>query len=336
MNADGNPSSYTSETETITLQSPSREYFDFGGWYTDGEFSDSSKKMEITKGSSGNITLYAKWILPVANAPALAETLEPGEYRIAMSGPVTNKDNWPAELKDMVDILKNKPDVKVYLDLKDVELFAFSDGSIYLNVFNQCENLTGIVISDCSNTIERSAFSGCTSLREVIIPENVKSIEDNAFSSCTSLERIVLPKTLTSIGSAAFDRCTNLKNIELPDGITAIGERTFNDCRSLESIAIPKNVTSINSYLFRECTSLKTVEIHENVESLGDGVFSGCTSLRTLTIPASITYIGNYIFDRCCDFTINYGGTKEQWDALIKDVDIALSSYNTTVNCTGE
>ena len=58
-NGIGNPTSYTSETETITLNDPSKENFIFEGWYTDARF--NKKVTEITKGSEGDITLYAKW-----------------------------------------------------------------------------------------------------------------------------------------------------------------------------------------------------------------------------------------------------------------------------------
>ena len=48
------------ETETITLKAPTKDKYDFKGWYKDGEFTDEIT--EITQGSTGNITLYAKWL----------------------------------------------------------------------------------------------------------------------------------------------------------------------------------------------------------------------------------------------------------------------------------
>ena len=63
VNVDGatneNPASYNVETETITLKDPAKPGYTFGGWYKDGEF--TTKVTEITQGSTGNITLYAKW-----------------------------------------------------------------------------------------------------------------------------------------------------------------------------------------------------------------------------------------------------------------------------------
>ena len=65
VNVDGatneNPASYNVETETITLKDPVKTGYTFGGWYKDGGF--TTKVTEITQGTTGNITLYAKWKL---------------------------------------------------------------------------------------------------------------------------------------------------------------------------------------------------------------------------------------------------------------------------------
>ena len=56
-----NPTSYTVETATITLQDPeARDGYAFGGWYSDAEC--TTEVTEIPEGSTGDITLYAKWI----------------------------------------------------------------------------------------------------------------------------------------------------------------------------------------------------------------------------------------------------------------------------------
>ena len=65
VNVDGatneNPASYNVETETITLKDPVKPGYTFGGWYKDGEF--TTQVTEIIQGTTGNITLYAKWEL---------------------------------------------------------------------------------------------------------------------------------------------------------------------------------------------------------------------------------------------------------------------------------
>ena len=66
-----NPVAYTIETDTITLKDPAaRVGYDFDGWYN-GEV----KVTEIAKGSTGDLTLTAKWIQKVATTPEILNDL---------------------------------------------------------------------------------------------------------------------------------------------------------------------------------------------------------------------------------------------------------------------
>ena len=51
---------YTIESDTITLSEPKKEWYTFLGWYTDNGFS-GNPITQIEKGSTGDITLYARW-----------------------------------------------------------------------------------------------------------------------------------------------------------------------------------------------------------------------------------------------------------------------------------
>ena len=53
-----NPTSYTVEDE-ITLHAAARDGYSFGGWFTDSAFENAIDKIAL--GSTGNMTLYAKW-----------------------------------------------------------------------------------------------------------------------------------------------------------------------------------------------------------------------------------------------------------------------------------
>ena len=63
-NASGAPTSYTIES-AVTLPTPTKAGNTFGGWYTSSTFS-GSKVTSIAKGSTGNKTFYAKWIVNIA------------------------------------------------------------------------------------------------------------------------------------------------------------------------------------------------------------------------------------------------------------------------------
>lgn len=58
-NNKANPETYTVETETIVLKNPSRTGYTFEGWYYDKKF--SMPAVQITKGSTGDKSLFAKW-----------------------------------------------------------------------------------------------------------------------------------------------------------------------------------------------------------------------------------------------------------------------------------
>jgi uncharacterized repeat protein (TIGR02543 family) len=54
-----NPAGYNVETETITLAPATKTGYTFAGWYSDSGFTASVT--QIAKGSTGAVTLYAKW-----------------------------------------------------------------------------------------------------------------------------------------------------------------------------------------------------------------------------------------------------------------------------------
>ena len=56
----GYPSSYNITTNTFTLSNPTRTGYTFAGW-TGSNGSTKQTSVSITKGSTGNKTLYAKW-----------------------------------------------------------------------------------------------------------------------------------------------------------------------------------------------------------------------------------------------------------------------------------
>ncbi len=58
-NVNGNPKSYHVTTPTIKLKTPKRKGYKFGGWYSDAKY--KKKVTFITRGSTGNKKLYAKW-----------------------------------------------------------------------------------------------------------------------------------------------------------------------------------------------------------------------------------------------------------------------------------
>ena len=134
-------------------------------------------------------------------------------------------------------------------------------GNILSGAFQNCNNLTNIIISDNVTSIGNSAFSGCKKLMNITIGNGVTSIDNSAFSGCSSLTSITIGDSVTSIGERAFSGCSSLVSITIGNGVTSISEETFSGCSSLTSITISDSVTSINNYAFSDCNNLQNIYI---------------------------------------------------------------------------
>ena len=112
VNVDGatneNPASYNVETGTITLKAPTKDKYDFKGWYKDGEF--TTQVTEIPQGTTGDITLYAKWELESytityelyggTNAPENPESYNVETETITLKDPVKTGYTFAGWYKD--------------------------------------------------------------------------------------------------------------------------------------------------------------------------------------------------------------------------------------------
>jgi len=57
--------------------------------------------------------------------------------------------------------------------------------------FQNCENLTGVELEECLQTIGDKAFQGCYSLQhKIILPSSIKSFGNQVFNNCTMLQSI--------------------------------------------------------------------------------------------------------------------------------------------------
>ena len=88
----GNPGSYTIESATITLASPSRNGYAFNGWFTTSTFDEGTAVTTIPAGSHEDMVLFAKWSLNTYTitynlngstaAPATNNSSNPTSYTI--------------------------------------------------------------------------------------------------------------------------------------------------------------------------------------------------------------------------------------------------------------
>ena len=224
---------------------------------------------------------------------------------------------------------KGLPDGPVY---KDNVLLEFKgrnpEGIIQINegtrliaggVFQNCPNVTSVVIPNSVTCIESQTFNKCTGLQSVSIPNSVTIIERFAFSGCTSLTTIEIPNSVTHIAEYAFDG-SGLTSVSIPNSVKTIESGIFHKCTSLISASIPNSVVNIGNSLFMDCSNLKSVDINTTiipsntfvrcssltevklgniVNTIGDRAFQYCQALPSIVIPNSVTTIDVAAFQYC-------------------------------------
>lgn len=199
---------------------------------------------------------------------------------------------------------------------------VYSVTAIGANAFQDCTELTSVVIPQSVTLIRDSAFQNCTGLTSIKIPASVKEIGNDAFKDCTGLTKVIVPDIAAwcrilfkgesnGLWSWSYanplryarhlyaDNDTEIKKLIIPNEVTYISEHAFSDCSYIESVTIPNSVTFIGEAAFRGCTSLTSVTIPNSVTQINKYAFSGCSSLETVTLSENITRINDNLFYYC-------------------------------------
>ena len=333
-----NPCHYNAEMPDILLLPATRDYYDFMGWYTDGQF--GTQVTVIERGSYGEKNLYAKWT--------------PTEYQITyfLYGGENNEGN-PASYNIETPEITLLPATRAgyafdgwYADSEfGTQITVIEHGShggkqIYAKWIYGSE---GLIYEQAGSEYKVVGCNG--NAREVAVPDvwkglPVTAIEKGVFENCTNLEKLTLPfvgaakegeqnthfgyifgadtyennstavpsslKTVvltggSVIGAYAFINCKSIENLTLPDELTAIGVIAFTGCTSLKGIEIPASVTQIGGGAFYGCTGLESLIFGNGIQinTIYNITFGNCASLKSIEIPASVTEIGNNAFDGC-------------------------------------
>ncbi len=117
-----------------------------------------------------------------------------------------------------------------------------------------------------------------------------------------------------------------------------------------ETVVIPriyqgKLVTQIAEDAFRGADYIVQVEISDGIKRIGGGAFAQTGSLVKVSVPTSVTGIGKGAFyEMPFSFTtIEYAGTKGQWDRILKagNWDTFTGVYTVVcsdgdINCVGK
>lgn len=175
--------------------------------------------------------------------------------------------------------------------------------SIGYCAFQDCNDLTSIVIPNSVTSVGTLAFERCINLNSVSFGKNVNSIGWKAFANCTALTYIYIPNNVNLIDGYAFYDCWGLTTIEIGDGVTNIGDYAFYQCYSLTSLKLGKSLKTIGSYAFEWCPGLTSINFPDSVTSIGEYAFWKCYNLAEINLGNSINYIGGGAFSCCSELT---------------------------------
>ena len=317
-----NPSSYTVETPTITLQNPTRTSYTFAGWYTNSSFT-GNKITQISKGSYGNKTLYAKWTPTTYTITynlngGTNDNENPASYTIesetiTLAAPTRTGyifAGWYTDEYYSADITEiptgSTENKNLYAKWEHILYTADTINEIDLSKLN--ETYTIYVIGDITNEtvknigdkIQYANHAICLDLSEATGLTEITANDGKSVLANTNynFKELILPNTIESIGNRAFLDC-NFTSISLPNSLMYIGDYAFFGCYKLSEITLPQELKSIGEYAFCNCGKLESLEIPEKCTSIGQSAFQGCRSLEKIYMSNSVSYLGVYAFSSC-------------------------------------
>ena len=141
---------------------------------------------------------------------------------------------------------------------------------------------SSVSILNSVTVIDNGAFEDCKNLTTVIIPDSVEIINSAAFSNCKNLSEISIPNMVTAINSRGFAYCDNLVSVTFGNSLVTIGYEAFNMCNIYPDLIIPNSVTEIFEYAFHGNSELKSVTIGSSVAVIKEQAFQDCRKIETI------------------------------------------------------
>ena len=296
-NATGNPTTYTANTETFILADPSREGYVFLGWFSDAEF-NTPATTTITKGSTGNLTFWAKWGKNIANCTATVpdQVVSPYGYSFNDIGSKfdyannnVGKDYAAACIEDIGAVV-----------MDGSKTLVFGTDYEFGTVAGKTGNETSQVGDEYTVEIKgKGDYSGTTTASFKI---------KNPGGTWGDLTWSLASGTLTITGDGTMNTATTyngygfpwvnyrsqINSVVIGEGITSIADKAFGETHNQEkyenvtAITLPSTLTSIGANAFNGCTnSSLNITIPTSVTSVGEGAFNTQASV-TATLSESI------------------------------------------------
>ena len=125
------------------------------------------------------------------------------------------------------------------------------------------------------------------------------------------------------------------KTFTIPAGVETVERQAFYQNEFLETIVFCDSLKRIERQAFSEMVNLKEVRLPSGLQYIDEYAFESSRALESVTIPNSVTFIGQKVFSYCENLSsINFNGTKAEWNAIQKGKGWKSGAPATVVHCT--
>lgn len=270
-----NPLTYNRTFEPIVLEPAKAEGYLFKGWYSDKEYSNEVKEIQIEEYK--DITLYAKWEI-------ITYTIE---YDLA-NGSCDETLVYEFTINDLPIILP-KPQKEHYIFDCWADKSMFGDSVIEINECKNyklyaCFDLEGLIISisDDESYCIVVDYNGTYPIVEV--PEYCRVTGDK-----------ILP--IKVIGENAF-RKTKVKEVYFPDSVIRMESSVLCECDELIYVKLSDNLEEIYDYVLKKCPLLKEIEIPISIKFIAGSAFTYSGIEKVIYAGSRSDWYENKIYER--------------------------------------
>ncbi len=282
---------------------PTRDYYQFDGWYTDRDYSieyDFSLPIRL------NTTIYAKWSIIATNDLSYTLSSDGESYIISKYTGSATVICIPSYYDGLpVSAIANFAFISL-----PIESVLFDDNSQVTTIgdFTFINTLiSSVTIPSSVSSIGIMSFNNSNLMNINVDDNNPYYLSDNGIVFSKDLSTLIMfplgrtgtytvPNTVRTIYIWAFGN-SNLTSILFEDNsqLTLIDSFAFNTSL-ITTITLPSSVTTIGDDAFGY-SQLESISYEDNsqLKTLGEYVFE-FTPLTTINIPSSVISIGDFTF----------------------------------------
>ena len=228
-NHPSNPATYNIDSETITLQAPSKTNYTFGGWFYNADCTGDAVNT-IAHGSYGNVILYAKWLVEDLelmangdNSSAISEAAASGKYyNVTLADRTIYRDGTWNTLVLPFNLATLTGTPLEGLTVKTLESSTYSDGTLTMNFSDATSIEAGkpYIVKDNADLVIRTAADWNTFANNVNNGTDTyqgKVVKLAADITVTTMVGTVSGSTQVNAFKGTFDGCGHTLNVNITD-----------------------------------------------------------------------------------------------------------------------